>query len=107
MLTRRAGFSDELGEDTLVQEQIKRSSVSLSELAAASRSGNLVKIAGQSISISKFTHGVSTAFTISHECIVSKASRQSGKLQVPPMDGATSNCPLAIMAMTASQVGQL
>ena len=52
-------------------------------------------------------YGVNTAFTISQECMVSKAVFHWSSGQVPPRAGATSSCPLAIMAMTVSQMGQL
>ena len=51
--------------------------------------------------------GLRTDFTTSPLCIFSKAVCQSVMGQTPPMIGRTSNWPLAMRAMTRSQMGQL
>ena len=50
---------------------------------------------------------LSTLFTTSPWCILLKASSQSSNDHTPPMMWDTSSWPLAIRAITRSQIGQL
>ena len=51
--------------------------------------------------------GLSMLFTISPRCIFSNAVCHSVIGHIPPIMGFTSNCPLAISAITRSHMGQL